>query len=111
MSGHIPRAEAEPDFNGFELGYLTAAAQSVGKEISDLHPASLEAMMGDCAEARADRRCGWREDSSVAGHQFWNSRQEDFRSWGDAWTYQMRNRFPPITLSIDDAGKVCQRTA
>ncbi len=78
----------------------------VRAEFRRLDPAALEAMMADCA-AFASSHPGW--DHKDGGLLFYRSRANSWREWPALHMAEMLERFPPVTLYLDDAGKVAQR--
>lgn len=70
---------------------------------SDLAPETLAAIRKDCAAANDGKWLGYR-DTAGCGAMFWKERQQGFLN-GDG------PKFPPLTVSLGDDGKVYLREA
>ena len=64
----------------------------------DLAPETLARIIADCEQALADKLCGYMNYSET-GAMFWKERQADQLNG-------MEPRFPPLTVSLNDQGKV-----
>ncbi len=102
------------DLSPFVQGYIEAVCRSGGGynpatgnnepwDFRQLAPETLERTMSDCALRMS--RAGIVNQSS-AGAAFWAARQGKFRKQGYPAYFTLPEVFPPLILSLNEAGKV-----